>query len=109
MDAALINAVPSLVSMELANCGRADVATVGATGGSLAVVTGEPPSGARATAAAYLPLNPRWARVQGVLAHKGLELKPTLTGIYIVKRRATYKPDTLPDDGKGMSLGEAPQ
>jgi hypothetical protein len=47
--------------------------------------------------------------VQGVLAHKGLELKPTLTGIYIVKRRATYKPDTLPDDGKGMSLWEAPK
>ncbi len=108
MDAVLINAVPSLVSIELANRGRADVAAVGATGGSLAGVTGEPPSGARA-AAAYLPLHPRWARVQGVLAHKGLELKPTLTGIYIVKRRATYKPDTLPDDGKGMSLGEALQ
>jgi hypothetical protein len=107
MDAALINAVPSLVSVELANRGRADVAAVGATGGSLAVVTGEPPSGARA--AAYLPLHPRWARVQGVLAHKGLELKPTLTGIYIVKCRATYKPVTLPNGGKGMSLKEAPQ
>lgn len=107
MDAALINAVPSLVSVELANRGRADVAALGATGGSLAFVNGEPPRGAHA--AASLPKHPRWASMQRVLAHKGLELKPTLAGIYIVKRRATHKPDTLLDDGEGMSLGEAPQ